>query len=134
MGSSVAVARVWRPDPGQDYLPIPPSDLLHCLKMEYPLVTSETTTHRCPIRYQNNLWSAIHGKDYKRVVYLTDRWTDCIWYHFSLPRWGEFVAEVFRSCLQTLLYTSVLNKEVVLDNGLKIDLTSLDGSTSFYWA
>ena len=44
------------------------------------------------------------------------------------------MAEVFRSCLQTLVYTSVLNKEVVLDNGLKIDLTSLDGSTSFYWA
>ena len=44
------------------------------------------------------------------------------------------MAEVFWSCLQTLLYSSVLNKEVVLDNGLKIDLTSLDGSTSFYWA
>ena len=31
-------------------------------------------------------------------------------------------------------YSSVLGKQVVLDNGLKIDLTSLDGSTSFYWA
>ena len=89
---------------------------------------------RCPINYQNNLWEAIQGKNYNRLVYLTDRWTDSIWYHFSLPKWGEFVTRVFRSCLQTILYSSVLGKEVLLDNGLKIDLESLDGSTSFYWA
>ena len=84
---------------------------------------------RCPINYQNNLWQAIQGKNYDRVVYLADRWTDSIWYHFSLPKWGEFSARVFRSCLQTLLYSSVLGKQVVLDNGLKIDLTSLDASS-----
>jgi len=89
---------------------------------------------RCPINYQNNLWEAIQGKNYNRLVYLTDRWTDSIWYHFSLPKWGEFVTRVFRSCLQTILYSSVLGKQVLLDNGLKIDLESLDGSTSFYWA
>ena len=89
---------------------------------------------RCPINYQNNLWEAIQGKNYNRLVYLADRWTDSIWYHFSLPMWGEFVGRVFRSCLQTLLYSSVLGKEALLDNGLKIDLESLDGSTLFYWS
>ena len=90
--------------------------------------------HTWHVAYQNNLWEAIHRKNYNRVVYLTDRWTDTIWYQFCHPRWGEFLDQMFRSCLQTLLYTSVLGKEVVLDNGLKIDLRTLDGSTSFYWA
>ena len=105
------------------------------LKMGDPEAKANSASvHRCPIKYQNNLWGVIHRNDYNRLVYLTDRWTDSIWYHFSLPKWAEFVDRVFRSCLQTLIYSSVLGKKVLLDNGLKIDLKSLDGSTSFYWA
>ena len=76
--------------------------------------------------------------DYKRLVkqlvYLTDFSTDSIWFNFALPSYTEFVTRVFRNCLQTLIYISALGKEVILDNGLKIDLESADGSTSFYWA
>ena len=92
------------------------------------------SVYKCPIYFQNSLWDSIHQNDYNRLVYLTDFSTDSIWFNFALPQYGEFVARVFRSCLQTLLYTSALGKEVLLDNGLKMDLGSVDGSTFFYWA
>ena len=92
------------------------------------------SVHKCPIYFQNNLWDSIHAGDYNRLVYLTDFSTDSIWFNFALPQYGQFVARVFRSCLQTLLYTSALGKDVLLDNGLKMNLDSADGSTFFYWA
>ena len=92
------------------------------------------SVYKCPIYFQNNLWDSIHHGDYNRLVYLTDFSTDSIWFNFALPQYGEFVPRVFRNCLQTLLYTSDMGKDVFLDNGLKMNLDSADGSTFFYWA
>ena len=67
-------------------------------------------------------------------MFIVDQFNNFIFYYFALPHYGRLIGQIFRSCLQTLLYKSAFQGELTLDCGQKVDLDSAEGSSLFYWA
>ena len=67
-------------------------------------------------------------------MFIVDQFNDFIFYYFALPHYGRLIGQIFRSCLQTLLYRSAFQGVLTLDCGQKVDLDSAEGSSLFYWA